>query len=163
MAATEKEKVAQIERALRRDLSPDESQTVCDLHALTAAQLDALGAIRSNDIVAAFFYVSLVVPTCPLDVVNRFVRDYEPVRTEPSSSPLKLETLYETTLGRALVQSERALVSSFASLSPEQLDVARILSANDVLIGLTYLGEVVPSAPGMEREAFATALAEGRI
>lgn len=162
MAATEKEKRAQVERALGRELSPGESKAVPDVDALCPAHLEALGAIRASDIVAAFFYVSLVVPSCPLDVVNRLVRDYEPVPKDLSSSPLKLEKLYETTLGRALVPGERALVSSFASLGPEQLEVARRLSAKDVLIGLTYLGEVVPSAPGMEREAFATALAEGR-
>jgi hypothetical protein len=76
----------------------------------------------------------------------------------PEAPRLSMEEFYETQLGRALSDDERRTADSLQALSEAHRAVAQTLSMIDPIYGMTYLGDIVPSARPYDREMLAEGL-----
>ena len=153
----------QIESRLRRELTPEELVEVASLDELSRIQLDVVATLAKREGVTPGIYVRGVVPTADHTDVRKFILTIDAhikVRFPPDPRParLSMEEFYEQLLGRALSDDERHVAGSLQELSAAQLRVAQALSLIDPIYGMTYVGDIVPSARAYDREMFAEGL-----
>ena len=153
----------QIESRLRRGLTPEELVEVASLDELSRIQLDVVATLAKREGVTPGIYVRSVVPTADHTVVRNFVLTIDAhikarFPPDPAAPRLSMEEFYEQQLGRALSDDERRVAGSLQELSEAHLEVARALSMIDPVYGMTYFGDVVPSARAYDREMLAESL-----
>lgn len=146
----ERDKRDQVESRLGRQLQPEELVPVATFDDLTTAQLEVIARLFDLQAgVTAINYVSTVIPRAEPPDVQRFVMNFDKFIARKRSSPMRLraEHVYEHGLGRHLTEDERSSRDSLESLSLSQLEVARVLSKQDLLVAHAYLGEIVMVTP----------------
>jgi hypothetical protein len=153
----------QIESRLRRELTPEELVEVANFDDLSRIQLDVVAALAKREGVTPGIYVRGVVPSADHTDARNFVLTIDAfIKAKFSPDPevprLSMEEFYERQLGRALSDDERRTTDSLQALSEAHLAVAQTLSMIDPVYGMTYLGDIVPSARPYDREMLAESL-----
>jgi hypothetical protein len=153
----------QIESRLRRELTPEELVEVASFDELSRIQLDVVATLAKRDGVTPGIYVRGVVPSADHTDARNFVLTIDAfIKAKfppaPEAPRLSMEAFYEQHLGRALSDDERRTADSLQALSEAHLAVAQKLSMIDPVYGMTYLGDIVPSARSYDREMLAESL-----